>query len=152
MGDSIKGFEVNSNGQSTIKKYDYNSLDNIPVPDTTLTQAGAAADSKTTGDNIFNLKAGISYNYMTNIPSYFINCDDININSLYFISRGGSSPGRLLDWPLNTNPGWLFTFITAEQRLQIAIPWKQIKHDSDSKIKYRTRQHSIWSIWEDFSG
>lgn len=60
MGESIKGFEINSNGQSTIKKYDYNSLDNIPELDTTLTSTSLAAQGKIVGDEIIDLKNTLS--------------------------------------------------------------------------------------------
>lgn len=54
---SIKGFQF---GDGAVQKYDFEALENIPVPDTTLSQAGAAADAKKTGDEIADLKSAIS--------------------------------------------------------------------------------------------
>ena len=58
---SIKGFQI---GSGAVQKYDYESLDNIPESfvdvDSTLTQAGDAADAKKTGDEIAGLKSAIS--------------------------------------------------------------------------------------------
>lgn len=48
---SVKGFRFND----VVHKYDYDSLDNIPTPDKTLTKDGEAADSKTVGDAITTL-------------------------------------------------------------------------------------------------
>lgn len=47
---SVKGFKFNN----TTHKYDYNALDNLPdiTPDTTLTQNGKPANSKTVGDQL----------------------------------------------------------------------------------------------------
>lgn len=53
---SIKGFQI---GDGAIQKYDYTALDNI-VTDSTLTQAGAAADAKKTGDEIADLKSALN--------------------------------------------------------------------------------------------
>lgn len=49
---SIKGFKLTDN---SVEQYDYNYLDNIPETDTTLSIAGAAADSKIVGDKFNHL-------------------------------------------------------------------------------------------------
>lgn len=53
---SIKGFQI---GNGTVQRYDYNSLDNKPSVDATLSVTGAAADAKKTGDEINDLKSAI---------------------------------------------------------------------------------------------
>ena len=58
---SIKGFQI---GSGAVQKYDYESLDNIPESfvdvDSTLTQAGDAADAKAVGDAVSSLTSAIS--------------------------------------------------------------------------------------------
>ena len=58
---SVKGFSFD--GGATVEKYDYNALDNkpaIPVVDNTLSNAGYAADAKSVGDEITELKADLN--------------------------------------------------------------------------------------------
>lgn len=48
MSNAIKGVKVGNE----VKKIDYNSLDNLPQTDTTLSVSGKAADAKAVGDKL----------------------------------------------------------------------------------------------------
>lgn len=60
---SVKGFQFE--GSNTIHKYDYESLDNIPASDTTLSESGKYADAKVTGDEINDLKEDLNDAFIT---------------------------------------------------------------------------------------
>lgn len=59
----------------------------ITTPDATLTQAGVAADAKATGDEITELKSGISYK----VNSAIIYCDDLE-DGYYSNNNGQKIP------------------------------------------------------------
>lgn len=67
----IQGFKFHSNNQETVELYDYNSLQNLPESDKTLSVDGGFADGRTVGDEITNLKSAlINYNVFNLVDEY----------------------------------------------------------------------------------
>lgn len=92
-------------------------------------------------------EANVPYNYGTNIPSSFTSCDDININSCFFVSTSASGVPIIADWPFDVWPGWIITTLVGNStihRSQIAICW------SKNRIKQRTMTTNVWQPWGEY--
>lgn len=69
----IQGFKFHSNNQETVELYDYNSLQNLPELDATLTSATQAAQAKVVGDIITNINTTGIKNILTNNVTWTMN-------------------------------------------------------------------------------
>lgn len=72
----------------------------------------------------------------------FDSCDDVDSNSIYFISSTGGVLD-VTDFPLG-QPGWLLTYKNGSLKLQIAYPY----NPNWSTVYIRTKQIGTWTSWK----
>ena len=109
---SVNGFRV----KGTIQKYNYNSLDNIPVPDTTLSEQGKPADAKAVGDLMNNIKTAVG----TPIPvSTVSEMTDITKIYLYTGSETGYINGN---WYYYKSSQWVSGGVYGAGSTNVLIP------------------------------
>ena len=84
---SVKGFRF----QGVVHKYDYQSLENIPEIDDTLSIDGLAADAQATGNAINNVKALIGSPLVANTVSMMVDTSKVYV---YTGSESGYTSGN----------------------------------------------------------
>lgn len=85
-------------------------------------------------------RTGSPLNYGSPEPEGITSCNNIEKNSIYFVSVNGGVK-QIPDFPMDL-PGWLITVFNESQRLQIAFGW-----DTQGNVKYRTMKHGAWTGW-----